>query len=70
VRQGKPETREDAALYPRDPTALRSKSADRNRRWRMATRTSIPWIQDPDEALARAREEHKPVLYDFSAAPM
>jgi hypothetical protein len=36
----------------------------------MATKETIPWIQDPDQALARAREEHKPVLYDFSAAPM
>jgi hypothetical protein len=31
---------------------------------------SIPWIQNPDEALARAGQVHKPVLYDFSAAPM
>jgi hypothetical protein len=36
----------------------------------MARRASIPWIQDPDEAFARAREEHKPLLYDFSAAPL
>jgi hypothetical protein len=58
-------------LYPAPRRALRSKGADRNRRrWRMATRASIPWIQDPDEALARAREEHKPLLYDFSAAPL
>ncbi|HET9252096.1 MAG TPA: hypothetical protein VFP58_08275 [Candidatus Eisenbacteria bacterium] len=55
------------ALDPVTPGALRLKSADRNRRWRME---SIPWIQSPDEALARGRQLHKPVLYDFSAAPM
>ena len=30
----------------------------------------IPWVADPDEALARSRQLHKPVLYDFSAAPL
>ena len=30
----------------------------------------IPWIKDIDEALARAKSEQKPVLLDFSAAPM
>jgi hypothetical protein len=25
----------------------------------------IPWVQNPDEALARSRQMHKPVLYDF-----
>ena len=31
---------------------------------------TIPWVQNPDEALARSRQQHKPVLYDFTAAPM
>ena len=30
----------------------------------------IAWLKDPDKALERARAEHKPVLLDFSAAPM
>jgi len=35
----------------------------------MATRT-IPWLHDPDQALAEAKRTHQPVLLDFSAAPM
>jgi hypothetical protein len=31
---------------------------------------SIPWLRNVEEGLARARAEHKPVLLDFSAAPM
>jgi hypothetical protein len=31
---------------------------------------SIPWTKDVDGALQRARQENKPVLLDFSAAPM
>ncbi len=30
---------------------------------------SIPWNKDVDAALQRARQEDKPVLLDFSAAP-
>jgi hypothetical protein len=30
----------------------------------------ISWIKDPDAGLAQARSEKKPVLMDFSAAPM
>jgi uncharacterized protein YyaL (SSP411 family) len=30
---------------------------------------SIPWNKDVDAALQRARQENKPVLLDFSAAP-
>jgi hypothetical protein len=30
----------------------------------------IAWNKDPDAALAQAREQNKPVLLDFSAAPM
>lgn len=30
----------------------------------------INWIRDPDEALRRAGETGKPLLLDFSAAPM
>jgi len=31
---------------------------------------TIPWIRDVDSALAKAVSEGKPVLLDFSAAPM
>ena len=30
----------------------------------------ISWIKDADEALAKAKKEHKPLLLDFTAAPM
>lgn len=30
----------------------------------------IQWQKDPDAVLASAASQHKPVLYDFSAAPM
>ena len=30
---------------------------------------NVIWVTDADEALARAKEEKKPVLIDFSAAP-
>jgi hypothetical protein len=30
----------------------------------------IQWSKNPDEALERAKREKKPVLLDFSAAPM
>jgi hypothetical protein len=30
----------------------------------------IAWNKDPDAALAQAREQNKPALLDFSAAPM
>ena len=30
---------------------------------------SVNWIKDADEALAAAKEQQKPVLVDFSAAP-
>ena len=30
---------------------------------------SVNWIKDADEALAQAKEQNKPVLIDFSAAP-
>lgn len=30
----------------------------------------IAWIEDVDAGLARAKAEQKPVLVDFSAAPM
>jgi hypothetical protein len=30
----------------------------------------IHWLKDPDVALAQAKQDHKPVLLDFSAAPM
>lgn len=31
---------------------------------------TISWLQNVDEALARARSSGQPVLLDFSAAPM
>lgn len=31
---------------------------------------SIPWNKDVDASLQQARQENKPVLLDFSAAPM
>ena len=31
---------------------------------------TIPWIRDVDAALVKAASERKPVLLDFSAAPM
>lgn len=31
---------------------------------------SIVWNRDVDAALAQARRENKPLLLDFSAAPM
>jgi len=31
---------------------------------------SIPWIEDADQALAEAKEGGKPLLLDFTAAPM
>ena len=30
---------------------------------------SINWFTDADEALAKAKEQNKPLLIDFSAAP-
>lgn len=30
----------------------------------------IPWIKDADAALAAAKTQKKPILLDFSAAPM
>jgi hypothetical protein len=30
----------------------------------------IPWLKDVDTALAEAKAARKPVLMDFSAAPM
>jgi len=30
---------------------------------------SVNWIKDADEALSRAKEQNKPLLIDFSAAP-
>ena len=29
----------------------------------------VNWLKDADAALARAKEDQKPVLIDFSAAP-
>ena len=31
---------------------------------------TIEWLHDADAALAEARAAHKPVLIDFTAAPM
>jgi len=30
---------------------------------------AVNWIKDADEALEKAKEENKPLLIDFSAAP-
>jgi uncharacterized protein YyaL (SSP411 family) len=30
---------------------------------------AVDWITDADEALGKAKEQDKPVLIDFSAAP-
>jgi uncharacterized protein YyaL (SSP411 family) len=30
----------------------------------------VPWIKDVDAALAQAKQQNKPLLLDFSAAPM
>ena len=30
---------------------------------------AVEWLKDADAALARAKEETKPLLIDFSAAP-
>ncbi len=30
----------------------------------------ISWIKDVDAALAQARQQNKPLLLDFNAAPM
>ena len=30
---------------------------------------SVNWIKDADEALGQAKEQNKPLLIDFSAAP-
>ena len=30
---------------------------------------SVKWIKDADEALEQAKQQDKPVLIDFSAAP-
>jgi len=30
---------------------------------------SVNWITDADQALTRAKDENKPLLIDFSAAP-
>jgi hypothetical protein len=35
----------------------------------MTTRT-IEWIRDADRAIGEAKRAHKPVLMDFTAAPM
>jgi hypothetical protein len=31
---------------------------------------SIPWKEDADQALAEAKQTGKPLLLDFTAAPM
>jgi hypothetical protein len=30
----------------------------------------LQWVRDPDKGLQQAQAKHKPVLLDFSAAPM
>jgi hypothetical protein len=30
----------------------------------------IQWIRDADKALAQAKQQNKPLLLDFTAAPM
>jgi ubiquinone/menaquinone biosynthesis C-methylase UbiE len=32
--------------------------------------STVQWLTDADQALAEARRVHKPLLLDFSAAPM
>jgi thiol:disulfide interchange protein len=32
--------------------------------------TEISWLKDVDAALAQAKQSRKPVLLDFSAAPL
>ena len=36
----------------------------------MALQTQIHWETNLEAALAHARERHRPILLDFSAAPM
>jgi hypothetical protein len=31
---------------------------------------AIPWTEDADQALGRAKQDGKPLLLDFTAAPM
>lgn len=31
---------------------------------------AIQWIRDADQALAQAKKQNKPLLLDFTAAPM
>jgi hypothetical protein len=31
---------------------------------------AVPWIKDVDAALVQAKHQNKPLLLDFSAAPM
>jgi len=35
----------------------------------MATATTIGWHKDVDAALREGREQNRPILLDFSAAP-
>ena len=35
-----------------------------------ATAPTITWRHDIDDVLADARKQHRPILLDFSAAPM
>lgn len=37
---------------------------------RQEVRMAINWLKDVDAALAKAKQEKKPLLLDFSAAPM
>lgn len=32
--------------------------------------SKISWITDADQALNKAKDQHKPLLLDFTAAPM
>ncbi len=36
----------------------------------MTTIATIDWVRDADAGLEMARRQHKPLLLDFSAAPM